>query len=202
MYYIRECGYGRSKRTGNKMIPIMVSVLILALGMGSVTVQVLAGDKKTFAQIAELEPEHQENLQEPAAESVEEVPTETISPKIEDDVDYVVIDPGHGGEDEGCSRDIVLEKDINLQIALLLKVKLQQMGYEVLLTREGDESVELEERVRSANAAGGDIYISIHQNACEESESEINGIETFYCGKQYDQNSRRLAQLIQNNVIL
>lgn len=105
----------------------------------------------------------------------------------------VVIDPGHGGEDEGCSRDGILEKDVNLSLALLLSSKLQQMGIDTELTRENDRTqLSLEERVQFAEDRNADIYISIHQNACEESSAE--GIETWYCPGNED--SLRLAKLV------
>ena len=105
----------------------------------------------------------------------------------------VVIDPGHGGADEGCSREGVLEKEINLELALLLADKLKALDIDVMLTREDNGTQpSLEERVRLAEEQGADIFISIHQNACDEESA--NGIETWYCGGNND--SRRLAQLV------
>ena len=105
----------------------------------------------------------------------------------------VVIDPGHGGEDEGCTRENVLEKEINLELALLLADKLREMEIDVVLTREDNSSLpSLEERVKLAEDMGADIFISIHQNACEE--ESVNGIEAWYSGANAD--SRRLAQLV------
>lgn len=121
----------------------------------------------------------------------------------------IVIDPGHGGDDDGCCRGDVSEKTVNLQIAQKLSGKLRDMGYETVLTREDDETVlTLEQRVEIAEAAGGTLYISIHQNACEEKESSVTGIETWFSGcpeKEEGANwyctccddSRRLAQLVQ-----
>lgn len=131
----------------------------------------------------------------------------------EPSVPVIVIDPGHGGDDDGCFRGNVSEKTVNLQIALKLARKLDDMGYETVLTREDDETaLTLEERVNIAEAAGGDLYISIHQNACEEKESSITGIETWFCGcpeKEEGSNwyctccddSRRLAQLVQRGAV-
>lgn len=111
----------------------------------------------------------------------------------------IVIDAGHGGEDTGCSRNGVDEKDINLDIAVHIKEQLCALGYEVLMTRESDETVSLEERVGLANDNGASLYISIHQNACEEETSDVRGIETYYnAGKEDD--SKRLAQLIQQQL--
>lgn len=112
----------------------------------------------------------------------------------------IVIDPGHGGEDDGCSRDGILEKEVNLQLALLLSEKLQELGYETALTREDNDTARtLEERVRLAEEWGGDICVSIHQNACDGQESSVEGIETWYCGSA--EGSRRLAQLVHRGAL-
>lgn len=113
----------------------------------------------------------------------------------------VAIDPGHGGEDEGCSRDDILEKEINLELALLLEEKLQGMGFEVVLIREdNDTKLTLEERVRRAEEEKADIYVSIHQNFYDDKNPDsVSGIETWYCGSS--QGSRRLAQLIHNGTV-
>lgn len=114
----------------------------------------------------------------------------------EQDSILIAIDPGHGGVDEGCSGDAAYEKDINLSIALQVRELLLESGYRVLLTREDDIEVSLEKRVQMAQAAGADAYISIHQNACENSE-EVQGIETW-CQKE---DSLRLARLVQKYTV-
>lgn len=111
----------------------------------------------------------------------------------------VVIDPGHGGDDEGCSRKEVQEKDVNLQIARAVQTKLEEQGYQVLLTREGDTTLTLEERVETANEARGDIYISIHQNACEY--SNVRGTEVWYSTQNEGEESERLAKLIHKYMV-
>lgn len=107
----------------------------------------------------------------------------------------IVLDPGHGGEDEGCSRNGVLEKDVNLEIAKAVQTQLKEKGYQVVLTRETDQAYTTKERVHLANSLDGDLYVSIHQNACEETEPE--GMEVWYCGKGKGEESKRLAKLIQ-----
>lgn len=111
----------------------------------------------------------------------------------------IVIDAGHGGADGGCMRGNVLEKDVNLSIAMHIKELLGERGYEVLMTREGDETVSLEERVRLANENGATIYISIHQNSCDEDVESVHGIETYYSGEN-EADSKRLAQLMQQQL--
>lgn len=112
----------------------------------------------------------------------------------------VALDPGHGGEDEGCSRQGVLEKDINLQIGLRVRDKLEEMGYQVVMTREDDTYLALDERVGLANQCGADAFISIHQNAFEN--VRISGLETWYYGQDTQRDSRRLAELIHREAVM
>lgn len=111
----------------------------------------------------------------------------------------VAIDGGHGGEDEGCAREGIREKDINLNIAMQLQKKLSDIGYQVMMIREGDQYIAKEERVKMANEAGAHIYVSIHQNACEK--PEVKGIETWYDGEDDSRDSKRLAQLIHQETL-
>lgn len=114
----------------------------------------------------------------------------------------VALDAGHGGEDEGSSRAGVLEKTVNMQIVQEVEAQLKTMGYQVLLIREGDEELSLEERVQTANEAGAHIYVSIHQNACEERSSAVSGLEVWYNAEKAEEGSKRLAQLIHNDLVL
>lgn len=111
----------------------------------------------------------------------------------------IVIDAGHGGADGGCAKGNVLEKDINLSIAMHIKEQLNVRGYEVLMTREGDDTISLEERVKLANENGATIYISIHQNFYEKEAPDVKGIETYYSAKS-ETDSKRLAQLMQQQL--
>lgn len=117
----------------------------------------------------------------------------------------IVLDPGHGGEDEGCMGEDALEKEINLEIAMRTAELLRNMGFEVALTREDNDTVlTLEERVAKAEELEGDIFISIHQNSCDEKKSSARGAETWYCGgmdSERARGSRRLAQLVQAGVL-
>lgn len=111
----------------------------------------------------------------------------------------IVIDAGHGGSDGGCTKGNVLEKDVNLSIAMQIKEQLNERGYEVLMTREGDETISLEERVKLANENGATIYISIHQNFYEKETPDVRGIETYYSSES-ETDSKRLAQLMQQQL--
>lgn len=78
----------------------------------------------------------------------------------------VVLDPGHGGIDPGASRDGVVEADLMLTFAKELRdVLLRSGGFEIVLTREEDHFVSLEERVRIARRAGADVFLSLHADA-------------------------------------
>lgn len=76
----------------------------------------------------------------------------------------IVIDPGHGGIDPGAAGlDGTLEKTITLAFALELRARLQASGrYDVRMTRERDEFVRLDDRVRIARQDGADLFISVH----------------------------------------
>lgn len=73
----------------------------------------------------------------------------------------IVLDPGHGGNDKGFSG-YGFEKDAVLLLAGELKALLQGAGFQVLLTREADKFVTLQERARIANEAGAALLLSLH----------------------------------------
>lgn len=79
----------------------------------------------------------------------------------------IFIDPGHGGTDSGASANGLLEKNITLQIALLLRDILisEYDGVSVRLSRSTDQSVTLSQRTNAANSWGADYFVSIHINA-------------------------------------
>ncbi|MBE9529348.1 MAG: N-acetylmuramoyl-L-alanine amidase [Proteobacteria bacterium] len=96
-------------------------------------------------------------------------------------VDVIVIDPGHGGVDSGAlGRGGLTEKDVVLGVAMGLRDVLRERLPEVkvLLTRENDTFIPLEERIGLANSAHADIFISIHVNAARNKKA--SGVETFF----------------------
>lgn len=105
----------------------------------------------------------------------------------------VVIDPGHGGDDEGArGRGGLVEKDLVLDVARRLGRRLEQAGLTVVLTRSGDRFVGLEERTSLANDARGDLFVSIHANAA--SFRRARGVETFFASLEAsDDSARELA---------
>jgi N-acetylmuramoyl-L-alanine amidase len=107
--------------------------------------------------------------------------------------DTVVIDAGHGGEDEGArGRRGLLEKDIVLEVARGLAAKLQRSGLRVVMTRSKDVFVPLEERTYIANDARADLFISIHANAARDDDAR--GSETYFMSLEAsDEHASRVA---------
>ena len=126
---------------------------------------------------------------------------DTVEKELKREDILVALDAGHGGEDEGTARDGVLEKNVNWDIVKATEAKLTELGYRVLLVREGDELLTIQERVQIANEAEACIYVSIHQNSCMEKCSDVAGVEVWYNADKADAGSKRLAQLIQSDVV-
>jgi N-acetylmuramoyl-L-alanine amidase len=107
-------------------------------------------------------------------------------------VKRVVVDAGHGGHDTGAiGRNGTREKDVALAIAKKLARKLEAMGLDVVLTRDDDTFVKLEERTRIANRVRGDLFISVHCNAAPS--TKLRGIETYTLNTSSNRYAIRLA---------
>jgi N-acetylmuramoyl-L-alanine amidase len=108
-------------------------------------------------------------------------------------VKRIVVDPGHGGKDKGASgKDGIYEKDINLKIAQKLSQRIKQdLNLEVLLTRDSDRFIPLEERTAIANTKHADLFVSIHVNASPNAQAE--GIETYFLNLTTDEDAMRVA---------
>ena len=93
-------------------------------------------------------------------------PTEAERQRV-DRLIIVALDPGHGGEDPGAIGPTGLrEKDVVLAVALMLRERLNAMpGMRVMLTRDGDYFVPLQERVRKARRVQADLFVSLHADA-------------------------------------
>lgn len=105
----------------------------------------------------------------------------------------VLIDPGHGGADPGCLDPTALyEKDLALDISLRLRDLLKaNTGLSVLMTRESDIAVPLENRTVIANQRRADIFVSVHINAFPDAKRK--GIETFFLNFSTDPTVNALA---------
>ncbi len=110
----------------------------------------------------------------------------------------VVLDPGHGGMDSGSSvtldGELVEEKNVTLAICQRIRELLEQQGVTVLMTRETDVEVSLEERAELSNREEADFFLSIHCNSFED-DASVSGLECFYWkrddeGKEYAESIR------------
>jgi N-acetylmuramoyl-L-alanine amidase len=114
-----------------------------------------------------------------------------------DRFDTVVLDAGHGGDDQGArGAHGVVEKDLVLDVARRLRARLNAAGLQVLLTRERDVYVPLEDRTTIANEARGDLFISIHANAAEARAAR--GIETFFLSLEASDDAARQVAAREN----
>jgi N-acetylmuramoyl-L-alanine amidase len=105
----------------------------------------------------------------------------------------IVIDPGHGGKDPGAiGRSGLREKDVTLRISKLLKKSLRKKTRaKVILTRNRDVYIPLEERTAIANTAEADLFISVHVNASPKRKA--SGVETYYLDVSNDRRTIQVA---------
>lgn len=124
-----------------------------------------------------------------------EKPDKTISlaRQLGLNVNRIVIDPGHGGKDPGCKlHGKYREKNITLALAKRLASRLKkEIGCEVLLTRDKDAFLSLEQRTAIANMKKADLFISLHVNA--HKDTRIHGLETYFLNMATDQQAVMVA---------
>jgi N-acetylmuramoyl-L-alanine amidase len=115
----------------------------------------------------------------------------------------IVLDPGHGGKDPGAvSQDgLIKEKDLSLDIAMKLKAKIESAlpDSAVVLTRNKDAFLTLEDRTFIANSMKADLFLSIHCNS--DADSSAEGIETYFLSKS-DSRKAMLAAVRENDTPL
>jgi N-acetylmuramoyl-L-alanine amidase len=120
------------------------------------------------------------------------------APKANSDArPLVVLDPGHGGIDNGTkAASGEMEKDLVLQFATTLKTKLDRVGkYRVVMTRSDDTFIPLSERVRFARAQGAALFVSIHADAIPRSEGQAEGATVYTLSENAsDAEAARLAE--------
>ncbi len=145
----------------------------------------------------------------PLSEKKEELlPEPTIVPSLSRterpsapsrEIKTVVIDPGHGGLWPGATGKAgTLEKDITLAISLKLAAVIQRnLALRVVLTRDKDVDVSLEDRAAMANNNKADIFLSIHANSSYQKDAR--GPETYFLSLEAtDEEARKLAYLENN----
>lgn len=119
----------------------------------------------------------------------------------------VVIDAGHGGADPGkIGVNQCLEKDINLQIALKVKEKLENEQVKVIMTREDENGLstdgasnhkieDMKKRVEIINESEASIAVSIHQNSY--TSEDVKGAQVFYF--THSEQGKQMAEIMQEN---
>ena len=131
----------------------------------------------------------------------------------------IVLDPGHGGKDQGAADGKTLEKELNLKLSRQVKKLLEAQGYQVLLTRDSDRYLPLQNRPAFANANKADLFVSIHTNSA--ASKTPHGIEVFclapagtastnsstiswksYTGNRNDAKNIRLAYHLQRSLLV
>lgn len=114
-------------------------------------------------------------------------------------LDTIVIDAGHGGKDVGAVANGVREKDVTLAVALRVGRLIEEnLGIRVVYTRKDDRFIELKERGRIANRAGGKLFLSIHANAARNRTA--SGTETFFLGMHKNEAARTVMER-ENSVV-
>ena len=113
----------------------------------------------------------------------------------------IAIDAGHGGRDPGASDADVLEKDINLVVAKLVRdLAAAEEDLDPVMIRSLDIFIALEDRIAQAEEAGAMLYVTVHVNSYTNADPE--GVETIVDNtRAMDDDSWILAELIQNGVV-
>ncbi len=122
--------------------------------------------------------------------------TKDLARQLSLGVRRIVVDPGHGGRDYGAPGYLkgVHEKNITLKIGKKLAAKLRkELGCEVILTRNSDRFLTLEERTAFANTKNADLFISIHTNA--NKDLRAYGISTYILNLASDDEARMVAAM-------
>jgi N-acetylmuramoyl-L-alanine amidase len=126
----------------------------------------------------------------------EKIPPGSLTRSLALGVSRIVIDAGHGGKDPGARGyySSAREKDITLSIAKKLAKKVKaRLGCEVILTRDKDQFLTLEERTARANTENADLFVSIHVNA--HRNKNAYGTETYLLNLATDEESIRVAAM-------
>ena len=115
----------------------------------------------------------------------------------------VVVDAGHGGRDNGMSGPIgggprIYEKNVTLAVSKQLQRALEDRGIRVVMTRTTDTLIGLYDRGPIANAAKGDLFVSIHVNAANprwQNPGGARGFETYFLAEAKTEDERRVAAM-------
>ena len=159
-------------------------------------------DRATFVQslAAESRPELRPAVSDtrepatPVVAKVESAPGPAASPDLRP---VIVIDPGHGGPDNGTqSGSEIMEKNLVLDFALALRDRIEKTGkYRIVMTRNDDTFVPLDDRVRIARNQSAALFVSIHADALPRREGDAQGATIYTLSdRASDAEAERLAE--------
>ena len=153
-------------------------------------------DATPFRLVVELQQAASEVSAPPAAPPPAAEPPPIPASPIRSTIRTIVVDPGHGGDDAGAhGASGTLEKDVSLAVARRLKVTIEgRLGIRVLLTRDTDRPVGLDERAAIANNNEADLFISLHANASPRAAA--HGVEILYLS--HDRLADKVRQLAES----
>jgi len=158
-------------------------------------------DRVTFLEglKAEIRPELKPGISDAKASPAAPAPQTAAAPKPAAPPDtrpVVVIDPGHGGIDNGTQASGEIEKDLVLSFGLTLRDRLEKSGkYRVVMTRTDDTFIALDDRVRIAHSQSAALFVSIHADYLPRSEGDVQGATIYTLSdKASDAEAERLAE--------
>jgi N-acetylmuramoyl-L-alanine amidase len=161
-------------------------------------------DRTIFVQ--SLPPENRPELRPAVADAreaplpVSAVPAEpekpAAPPSPPDSRPVIVIDPGHGGPDNGTQWDGTSEKNLVLAFALALRDRIDKSGkYRVVMTRTDDTFIPLDDRVKFARSQSASLFVSIHADALPRREGDAQGATIYTLSdRASDAEAERLAE--------
>jgi N-acetylmuramoyl-L-alanine amidase len=154
-------------------------------------------DRANFVQ--QLAPEERPELKPTITEAKATTPPDVppaAKPAETDSRPVIVIDPGHGGIDNGTQSSGEAEKNLVLNFALALRDRIEQSGkYRVVMTRSDDTFIPLNDRVKIARSQSAALFVSIHADALPRREGDAQGATIYTLSeKASDAEAERLAE--------
>lgn len=174
------------------VVRVAVCMVSLSLTVGAVRLtsnsvqKHLAAKKQT--EVAQKSPK------QPKVEKTTKAQKEEKKPETKKNY-TVCLDAGHGGSDGGSTEGARKESEDTMRITQVLQKELQDRGITVVMTREADDYVDLDERVAVANNANADFFVSLHRN-----KGEGYGMETWI-SSQPDETAQALGQNIHDKIV-
>jgi N-acetylmuramoyl-L-alanine amidase len=151
-------------------------------------------DRTNFVQL--LSPENRPELKPTIAQAKAVVVTPDPAAEPADPRPLIVIDPGHGGIDNGTQSNGEMEKNLVLGFGLALRDRIEKSGkYRVVMTRTDDTFIPLNDRVKVARNQSAALFVSIHADALPRREGDAQGATIYTLSdKASDAEAERLAE--------